>query len=185
MARIVKFSNEELMAKSVDFIKKYGYSKLTVREIANFVGCSTQPIFKNYLNFEEFKDDLRVHLKKDFELFLNDYLYKFDYLFTLSYAYVLYAKNESNAFSFLFMVDLSNSMNINEVLSLDSNMEIINSISKQYFLTFEKSKRFYRDIMFYIHGLACQVACNNIVVTEKEIKKLISNMIINLRETIK
>lgn len=184
MARIVKFSKEELMIKSIEFIKEYGRSKLTVRELANYIGCSTQPIFKNYLNFEEFKDDLRVHLKNDFELFLNNYVNKFDYLFTYSYAYVLYAKNESNAFSFLFMVDLSNSMNINEVLSLDSNMEIINSISKQYFLTFEKAKKFYRDIMFYIHGLACQVACNNILLTEKEIKRLISDMIIKLREVI-
>ncbi len=46
MARTIKFSKEEILEKSVEFIKKYGYSRLTVRELCKFIGCSTQPIFK-------------------------------------------------------------------------------------------------------------------------------------------
>ena len=53
MARTIKFSKEEILEKSIDFIKEYGYSKLTVRELANYIGCSTQPIFKNYATFDE------------------------------------------------------------------------------------------------------------------------------------
>ena len=55
MPRTAKFSKEEIMEKSVDFIKQYSYSKLTVRELAKYIGCSTQPIFKNYENFELYK----------------------------------------------------------------------------------------------------------------------------------
>ena len=40
MARKIKYSKEEILMKSVDFIKKYGYSKLTVRELANYIASS-------------------------------------------------------------------------------------------------------------------------------------------------
>ena len=48
MARKIKFSKEMILEKSVEFIKEYGYSKLTVRELSKYIGCSTQQIFKNY-----------------------------------------------------------------------------------------------------------------------------------------
>ena len=47
MARTINYSKEDILEKSVDFIKEQGYSKLTVRELANYIGCSTGPIFKN------------------------------------------------------------------------------------------------------------------------------------------
>ena len=59
MARTIRFSKEEIQEKSVLFIKEYGYTKLTVRELSKYIGCSTQPIFKNYANFDEYKKDLK------------------------------------------------------------------------------------------------------------------------------
>ena len=32
MARTIKYSKEDILEKSVDFIKEHGYSKLTARE---------------------------------------------------------------------------------------------------------------------------------------------------------
>ena len=44
----------------------------------------------------------------------------------------------------------------------------------------KKTEKLYRDVRFYTHGLACQIACNSILVKEDEIKKLIKNLIENL-----
>lgn len=64
MARTINYSKEDILEKSVDFIKEQGYSKLTVRELANYIGCSTQPIFKNYANFDMYKEDFKFLFKK-------------------------------------------------------------------------------------------------------------------------
>ena len=71
MARTIKFSKEYLLEKSVDFIKEEGYSKLTVRELAKYIGCSTQPFFKNYDNLKKKKKDLKLYLRNDYESFIN------------------------------------------------------------------------------------------------------------------
>ena len=182
MARTTKFSKEDILEKSVEFIKEHGYSKLTVRELAKYIGCSTQPIFKNYANFDKYKEDLKFYLRRDYSAFINKYVDIKDYLYTISYAYALYAKKEPNVFFSLFMADLAGSRTVEEVLNTDRNFETINAMVKQYKISLEDAKKVYREVRFYTHGIATQLCVNSIRLTDKEIKDLIRNNIeINLR----
>ena len=182
MARTINYSKEDILEKSVDFIKEQGYSKLTVRELANYIGCSTQPIFKNYANFDMYKEDFKFYLRKDYSAFIYKYVDIKDYLYTISYAYAFYAKKEPNAFFSLFMADLAGSRTVEEVLNTDRNFETIEAMVKQYNITLEEAKRVYREVRFYTHGIATQLCVNSIKLTDREIKDLIRNNIeINLR----
>ena len=182
MARTTKYSKEDILEKSVEFIKEYSYSKLTVRELAKYIGCSTQPIFKNYANFDKYKKDLKSYLRKDYESFISKYVDKDDYLYTISYAYALYAKKEPNVFFSLFMADLAGSRTVEEVLNTARNFETIEAMVKQYNISLEEAKRIYREVRFYTHGISTQLCVNSIKLTDKEIKDLIRNNIeINLR----
>ena len=184
MARTVKYSKEEILERSIDFIKKYGYSKLTVRELAKYIGCSTQPIFKNYDNFDMYKKDLKDYLLKDYLAFVYKYVDIEDYLYTISYAYALYAKKEPNMFFSLFMADLAGSRTVSEVLNTDWNKETINAMVKQYSISLQDAEKVYRDVRFYTHGMATQLCVNSIKLSDKEIKDLIKNNIeINLRRS--
>ena len=177
MARTIKFSKEEILEKSVEFIKKYGYSKLSVRELAKFIGCSTQPIFKNYDNFEAYKEDLKEYLRKDYSSFIHKYVNKRNYLYTISYAYALYAKNEPNIFFSMFMADLAGSRTVNEVLNTDRNVETIYAMTNQYHISLEDAKKIYREVRFYTHGIATQLCVGSIKLTDNEVKELIKNNI--------
>ncbi len=177
MARTVTFSKEYLMKKSVEFIKKYGYSNLTVRELAKYIGCSTQPIFKNYANFELYKSDLKNYLRKDYEIFINKYIDLGNYLYTISYAYSLYAKKEPNVFYSLFMTELAGTRTIDEVLNTERNIKTIEAIMKQYSISLDKAKSIYRDIRFYTHGIATQLCVKSIKLTDKELSCLIKDSI--------
>ena len=182
MSRTIKFTKEELLEKSVDFIKENGYSKLTVRELVKYIGCSTQPIFKNYDNFDMYKKDLKRTLKDNY----NDFIFKIvdetDYLYTISIAYALYAKKEPNIFLSLFMADLAGTRTVREVLDTERNKKTIIAMTKQYNLSIEEAERIYREVRFYTHGIATQLCVKSIKLTDNEIKELIKNNInLNLR----
>ena len=182
MARTVSFSKEEILEKSVNYIKKYGYSSLTVRSLAKYIGCSTQPLFRNFENFNVYKKELKGYLRKDYEFFIAKYVNKDDYLYTISYAYALFAKEEPNIFFSMFMADLAGSRTVKEVLDTDRNKETIIAMTKQYNISLEEANKIYRDVRFYTHGMATQLCVKSIKLTEKEIGDLIKNNIeINLR----
>lgn len=182
MARKIKYSKEDILEKSIDFIKEYGYSRLTVRELAKYIGCSTQPIFKNYSNFDEYKVDLKKYLRKDYESFIYKIVDKEDYLYTISYAYALYAKREPNIFFSMFMADLAGSRTVRQVLDTDRNKVTIEAMTKQYKISLEKAEKIYQDVRFYTHGIATQLCVKSIKLSDKELQELIKNNIeINLR----
>ena len=182
MARKIKYSKEDILEKSIDFIKEYGYSKLTVRELAKYIGCSTQPIFKNYSNFDEYKVDLKKYLRKDYESFIYKIVDKEDYLYTIIYAYALYAKREPNIFFSMFMADLAGSRTVRQVLDTDRNKVTIEAMTKQYKISLEKAEKVYQDVRFYSHGIAAQLCVKSIKLSDKELQELIKNNIeINLR----
>ena len=105
-----------------------------------------------------------------------------DYLYTISFAYALYAKKEPNVFFSLFMADLAGSRTVEEVLNTARNFETIEAMVKQYKISLEDAKKVYREVRFYTHGIATQLCVNSIKLTEEEIKELIKNNIkINLR----
>ena len=182
MARKIKYSKEDILEKSIDFIKEYGYSKLTVRELAKYIGCSTQPIFKNYSNFDEYKVDLKKYLRKDYESFIYKIVDKEDYLYTISYAYALYAKREPNIFFSMFMADLAGSRTVRQVLDTDRNKVTIEAMTKQYKISIEKAEKVYQDVRFFTHGIATQLCVKSIKLSDKELEELIKdNIKINLR----
>lgn len=179
MSRKIKYSKEEILEKSIEFIKEKGYSTLTVRELAKYIGCSTQPLFKNYDSFDSYKDDLKKHLRKDYTSFIEKQIDEDDYLYTISYAYALYAKKEPNIFYSMFMADLAGSRTVKEVLNTERNRKTIDAMIKQYNISSDKAEKVYRDVRFYTHGMATQLCVNSIKLSDKEIRDLIKNNIKN------
>lgn len=177
MARKEKFFKDEIMNKSVDFIRKFGIENLNVRSLANYIGCSTQPIFRNYSNMEEFKIDLKNYLRNHYEKFINNYVNTDDYLLTISYAYALYAKKEFNIFRALFITELAGSRTVDEVINTDRNKPTIEAMTTQYSVPLKKAQEVYRDVRFYTHGIATQLCAKSIKLTDDEIYVLISSMI--------
>lgn len=177
MARKEIFTKEDILNKSVSYIKEYGIDKLTVRDLAKYIGCSTQPIFKYYKNMNEFKGDLKKYLRYDYGTFINNYVDKEDYLMTISYAYALYAKEESNLFKAMFLSNLSGSRTVEEMVTMERNIPTLIAMRMQYNISRSKAEEVYRDVIFYTHGIASQLCNKSIVLEKNEIYELIKRMI--------
>ena len=177
MARIEKYTKEVILNKGVEFVRDYGIDRLNARDLAKFIGCSTQPIFRVWNTLEEYKQDLKIELKKNYHNFISKYVDEEDYLYTISYAYALYAKRESNIFKSLFITELAGTRTIKEVLNTSWNIPTIEAMTKQYNISLKKAEEVYRDVRFYTHGISSQLCAKTIKLTNKEIENLIKDMI--------
>lgn len=184
MARKIKYTKDIILEKTKEFINKYGIEKMNARDLSKFIGCSTQPLFKNFQSMDEFKSQLKIYLHNYYDEFIYKFVDKNNYLYTISYAYALFSYKEPNIFKALFMSDLAGSRTIQEVLNSPQNIDTIKSIPIQYNLSVKQAEQLYRDVRFYTHGLSCQIACRSIILEKNEIKKLIKNLIEKLKEVI-
>lgn len=171
MARKVVFEKSYIIDKSVDFIKENGIDKLSARELTKFIGCSTQPLFRIYDNMDIYKKDLKKELNKEYNEFLEKYIDKDNYLLSLSYAYVMYAKKENDLFKALFMSDLSDKKLIK------NDKKVVEEIIRQYNVSEAKAESVYRDVSIYTHGLATQLCLKSLNISDKDLFYLINTCI--------
>ena len=184
MARKTTFNKDYILEKTSEFIKTYGVEVMNARDLCKYIGCSTQPLFKNFSSMEGLKKSIKKYLHDYYDEFIYKIVDKNDYLYTISYAYALFAYREPKIFKALFMTELAGNRTIDEVLKSSWNIETIQSIPKQYGLSKKQSERLYRDVRFFTHGLSCQIACNSISVTEEEIQILTKDIIMKLKDVI-
>ena len=184
MARKIEFNKQDLLEKTINFIRKNGIESLTARNLARYIGCSTQPIYKNFSSMNNLREEIKKYLKNYHQSFINKIVNKNAYLYTMNYSYTLFALEEPNLFEALFMSDLDGVKTLDEVIKTEKDMDVLSSIPEQYHISKKQSERLYRDVRFYTHGLSCQIACNSLSLKKEDIGLLIKNVINNLRKEV-
>lgn len=184
MARKIEFDKQDLLEKTINFIRKNGIENLTARNLAKYIGCSTQPIYKNFISMNNLRDEIKNYLKDYHQNFMDKIVNKNAYLYTMNYSYTLFALEEPNLFEALFMSDLDGIKTLDEVIKTESDMDVLSSIPEQYHISRKQSERLYRDVRFYTHGLSCQIACNSLSLKKEDIGLLIKNVINNLKKDV-
>lgn len=162
-------------------IKEEGIEQLNARYLAKKLDCSTQPIFRNFKNMEELKRATKEKIDEQYDSFIERNVDKSDHLYSMSVAYIHFAKEERFLFGALFVHPLIESRNISGVLSSSWNLETIVNTEKQYSITRKKAEELYRDVRFYCHGIASQLYAGTIILENEEVEELVRNLIDRLK----
>lgn len=172
-----RITKEVILNKSFEIAREEGVESLNVRYLAKKIECSTMPIFKVFRNVNELKVELKKAIEEYYDDFILNYIDKADYLFTISFAYINFARKERELFGALFVNEFIETRSMNEVICSAWNRETIECTAKQYQISMEESEALYRDIRFYTHGIATQLYGGNIALAEDEIQALLRNAI--------
>ena len=177
MANKERYTKEYILEMGLKFVEEYGIESLNARNFAKYMNTSTQPIFRNYSNMNDLKEDIFLKAKKEY---INDILENIDeseYLLSMLYLIIKFAKNNVNTYNTIFYSEFSASRSIDEIINSEWNEKIIKRIMEEYNLSIEESQNLYRDIRFYTHGIAMQVSSEKVKISDEEIKELLKNML--------
>lgn len=171
-ARIQK---EDIIDAAFALIREKGIEKLTVRDIAQQLHCSIQPIFYQFHTMDALKTTLLDHTKKYFNDFLFDVKADSDlprYKET-GMNYVRFAVEEANLFQFLFMQNYD--IKIDEMAYFNrSYEEVANILQIQNDFSHEIAKSFHQKMWLFTHGIASLLATHTVEFTEEEISNLLT-----------
>ena len=105
----VKITKEDIVNAAVEIVRKSGDQAINARDIANVLGCSTQPIFSNFASM----DELRLAVVEKADILCNQYMErevasgKYPAYKANGMAYIRFAKEEKELFRLLYMRDRS------------------------------------------------------------------------------
>ena len=156
MAPKFKFTKEEVLAVTIDFIRENGIEALTARELAKKLDSSTKVIFSLFSNMKNLEDEAKFAAENIFSEKVNLALKDDSPFKRLGVEYILFSKNEPKLFQWLFMEKGIEVESFKDFLPMRDYeyKSVIESIDEEYKISIENSKKLYEHLFIYSHGIA-------------------------------
>ena len=156
MAPKFKFTKEEVLSVTIDFIRENGIEALTARELAKKLDSSTKVIFSLFSNLKNLEDEAKFAAENIFSEKVNLALKDDSPFKRLGVEYILFSKNEPKLFQWLFMKKGIEVESFKDFLPMRDYeyKSVIESIDEEYKISIENSKKFYEHLFIYSHGIA-------------------------------
>lgn len=155
MARKESISHDYIRESAFNMAREKGIGEVTARKLAAYAGCSTQPIFRQYNNMEECLSDVF----DDSLSFFDDFYEKFEKgshvpFVNLGMAYIAFATEEPNLFSFLFVAKNDKEVNLYSKLNgrTGAVMKEMNMAKEE---GIARPEEIFMKMWMLIHGAAC------------------------------
>ena len=143
MAPKFKFTKEEILEVTLDFIRINGIKEISARTIARELNASTKVIFSLFGNMENLIREVN-------QLARNEFLHK------VRIEYILFSKNEPKLFEWLFMnksVEIEDFKDFLPMYDYEYK-KVIESIVNEYKISIKSAEKFYTHLFTYSHGIA-------------------------------
>ncbi len=166
MARKKTITRDQILNAAYEVVAENGFSKFTARNIATQMNCSTQPIYLEFKNMEDLKQEL---IKSVLEKLSDEVLSKEqtgDSLVDLGLNYIEFAHKENNLYKSLFMENDFDGKKVHELSYEYFKNDRLNE-GKYADFTEEKKRSVYTGFWIIVSGFAA-LTSSNIIDFSKE-----------------
>lgn len=114
MARKKTITKNQILNAAYEVVSTEGFSKFTARNIANKMKCSTQPIYLEFKNMDDLKEELfeKIHHYLSVEVF--PVKHTGNTIVDLALNYIHFAKNESKLYRALYLEEYGGGQRMQE-----------------------------------------------------------------------
>ena len=149
-----KYDREKIVDIAVNLVREKGVDALTAREMAEYLGTSSRPIFTAFENMTELKKAVIDRCNTIYEDYCKREVAKNIYpeYKALGMAYIKLAKEESNIFNLLFMSKQENEFMASHFKS------VVNIVRNQTGLSEQGADRMHFEMWAFVHGIATMLA---------------------------
>ena len=165
MAPKFKFTKEEILVVTLDFIRINGIKEISARTIARELNASTKVIFSLFGSMENLIREVN-------QLARNEFLHKVKISLRdetpfkrLGIEYILFSKNEPKLFEWLFMnksVEIEDFKDFLPMYDYEYK-KVIESIVNEYKISIKSAEKFYIHLFTYSHGIATTEIARSLV----------------------
>lgn len=180
MSAPVKISEEAILASALELVRARGMEALNARSLAAALGCSTQPIFRNYPSMEALRQAVleRAHAlyRRSMERFAAELpgpLYK-----ARGLAYIHFARTEPQLFRLLFMRSRSGRTEGPELADWAADTSLAGASTG---LAVPEAELFHLEMWAVVHGIAVMLATGYLSLEASTVSRMLSDAYLGIK----
>ena len=149
-------TKEAVIEGAFALIREQGHEALTVRNLAAFLGCSTQPIMYQFPDTETLKE--LTYQRAD--AYHSEYILAAEDLLEMGIRYVRFAEEEPQLFRFLFQSGRFSGLSLEDLIRAPEAADVLAAVSAEGKLTAEEAAAIFEPLVAVVHGYASLIANN-------------------------
>lgn len=149
-------TKEAMIEGAFLLIREKGHEYLTARNLAQFLGCSTQPIMYQFPDMDALKD--AAYQRAD--AFHSEYILAGKDLLEIGLRYIQFAEEEPQLFRFLFQSGRFSGSSLEDLIRSPEAAGILARVGAEEKLTREEAAVFFEPLVAIVHGYASLIADN-------------------------
>lgn len=172
----VKVTKEMVVNASFEVIRTNGHENLNARKIAEYLGCSTQPVLYNFKTVDEIREaayDIADRYHTDFIMPKGT---DENPMLALGLNYVRFGQEEKNLFRFLFQTDKFGGKDVRALLADPDLSGILEIMSAGLHVDKDQAGELFLTFFCVAHGMASLLANNSMKYDEEQCTKMLENV---------
>ena len=167
MPRKPTTSKAAMIDGAVRLIREQGHEELTVRRLASFLGCSTQPIMYHFATVDCLKKAVYARVDQQHTAWLLQVSPGQDPVMAIGLNYVRFAVEEPRLFRFLFQTGYAEGVSLPELIESGELQPVVRAMQAGAGLNEEQTKRVFLTVALFAHGYASLIANSGLAYDEK------------------
>ncbi|MBQ6594160.1 MAG: TetR/AcrR family transcriptional regulator [Clostridia bacterium] len=160
-------TREAMIEGAFRLVREQGHEALTVRGLASFLGCSTQPIMYQFPDTEALRD--LTYQRAD--AFHSAYILAGEDLLEMGLRYIRFAEEEPRLFRFLFQSGRFSGLSLEDLVRAPEVSGVLSAVSAEEGLAPEEAAAFFEPLAALVHGYASLIANNAMKYDPEAIRK--------------
>jgi AcrR family transcriptional regulator len=156
-------TKEAMLEGAFRLVREKGHAFLTARNLAAFLGCSTQPIMYQFPNL----DTLRELTYQKADAFHSEYILAGTDLLEMGLHYIRFAEEEPQLFRFLFQSGYAEENSLLEMVDSEERLPILAAMKEGAGLSLGQTKSVFITVALFAHGYASIIANNHLEYDEQ------------------
>ena len=168
-----KITKEMIVEAAFELVRDGGMEQVLVKNIAEKLGCSVQPIYSYCSNMEGLKRDVTLRIAEFFQKYVNEHVDKADLFASTGKLYLKLSREETNLFQMYFLNKRSELEihSLEELYRTQCNGKITEYIAQKYDLSLEAAKEMHLNMVIYNQGVASMSIVSNSQIPLEEMEK--------------
>ena len=168
MARKETVTIQMILDTAFEMVKTDGFERITARNVANAVGCSTQPVFRVFKNMGELQAAVYFRTMRYFHEYVEKIPEVSEVPFVnLGLAYISFARDEKNYFKLLFVDGIPEARSMYEVIN-GKDGKVVTQINKARAQGCTEPAEMFMRMWIFIHGSACMTLSGDYDLSDEE-----------------
>lgn len=166
-----KFTREEIVSAALEVARSKGIEAVTAREVGNYLGTSSSPVFVAFKNMDELLNEVYNSAVKEYSDYIADSVNYTPAFKQFGFRLIEFASTQPNLFKMIYKYRQGEKSYSKMIMSIPAADFCVHTVMEQAQVDYENAKLIFEEVLLAGLGICYMIADNKCTFTEQDLNK--------------